>query len=542
MKALQFICILFCFQHLAFFPITSTAKQIDNLNKLITESRTSVNPLKAEPWAESGCAKVYSPANVGNQLGTMEGDKIDCLPGQPEGVDFDQYAGYVTVNQTAGRALFYYFVESPKNSSTNPLVLWLNGGPGCSSLGYGAMEELGPFRVNSDGKTLYRNKYSWNNVANVIFLESPAGVGFSYSNTSSDYKTVGDKRTAEDSYIFLVNWLERFPQYKNRDFYITGESYAGHYVPQLACTILSNNKITNQTVINLKGIAVSSSIPCAHFILGPIVPLCSDLPVIPLLRCQKYCFQPIHDHDIWFLLRTYHSKIGNAYVDDSTTLQGTYDYYWTHALNSDETHAAITKNCDFVTGNLTRQCIQYLDQGDEEVGDIDPYDIYAPLCNSSAPKTPSPGSVNNFDPCSDNYVISYLNLPEVKKALHAIKTTWSPCSYKIQEWGDSPSTVLPTIKQLIASGIRLWVYSGDVDGVIPVTSSRYAINTFKLPVTNAWRAWYSNRDEVGGYVVEYEGLVLATVRGAGHEVPSYQPERALAMISSYLRGTLPPSF
>lgn len=94
-------------------------------------------------------------------------------------------------------------------------------------------------------------------VANVIFLESPAGVGFSYSNTSSDYAT-GDKKTAEDTYTFLVNWLERYPQYKTRDFYITGESYAGHYVPQLAYTILSRNKYTNQTIINLKGIAVSS--------------------------------------------------------------------------------------------------------------------------------------------------------------------------------------------------------------------------------------------------------------------------------------------
>lgn len=104
-------------------------------------------------------------------------------------------------------------------------------------------------------------------VANVIFLESPAGVGFSYSNTSSDYIT-GDKKTAEDSYTFLVNWLERFPQYKSRDFYITGESYAGHYVPQLAYTILSNNNTTNQT-INLKGIAVSSySIKISKFFVS----------------------------------------------------------------------------------------------------------------------------------------------------------------------------------------------------------------------------------------------------------------------------------
>lgn len=62
------------------------------------------------------------------QDGLMQADKIEKLPGQPDGVDFDQYAGYVTVDPQAGRALFYYFVESPENSSTNPLVLWLNGG------------------------------------------------------------------------------------------------------------------------------------------------------------------------------------------------------------------------------------------------------------------------------------------------------------------------------------------------------------------------------------------------------------------------------
>jgi serine carboxypeptidase-like clade II len=96
-------------------------------------------------------------------------------------------------------------------------------------------------------------------VANILFLESPAGVGFSYSNTTSDYDKSGDKSTAKDAYVFLINWLERFPQYKTRDFYITGESYAGHYVPQLASTILHNNKLYNNTVINLKGISVCSN-------------------------------------------------------------------------------------------------------------------------------------------------------------------------------------------------------------------------------------------------------------------------------------------
>jgi serine carboxypeptidase-like clade 2 len=92
--------------------------------------------------------------------------------------------------------------------------------------------------------------------ANVLFLESPAGVGFSYSNTTSDYEKSGDKRTAEDNYVFLVNWLERFSEYKDREFYVSGESYAGHYVPELAHTILYHNKKAKKTIINLKGILV----------------------------------------------------------------------------------------------------------------------------------------------------------------------------------------------------------------------------------------------------------------------------------------------
>ncbi|GAA0165323.1 serine protease [Lithospermum erythrorhizon] len=212
--------------------------------------RRSVNSVISDEYQESD---EYKPIYIGDQDGLKGVDKILSLPGQPI-VNFDQYSGYVTIDPNALRALFYYFAES-ENPTTKPLVLWFNGGPGCSSIGNGALMELGPFRVNPDGKTLWQNKYAWNKVANIIFLESPAGVGFSYSNRSSDYVT-GDEQTASDSYTFLVNWLERFPEYKTRDMFIAGESYAGHYVPQLTKLILHNNKLTNQTIINLKGIAV----------------------------------------------------------------------------------------------------------------------------------------------------------------------------------------------------------------------------------------------------------------------------------------------
>ncbi|KAK4477054.1 hypothetical protein RD792_016256 [Penstemon davidsonii] len=428
----------------------------------------------------------YSPVYVAPQDGLKKADHILSLPGQPQ-VSFSQYSGYVTVDPKAGRALFYWFTES-EDSSTKPLVLWLNGGPGCSSIGNGAMTELGPFRVNPDGKTLWHNKNSWNTLANILFLESPAGVGFSYSNTTSDYVT-GDKRTAADSYTFLVNWLERFPEYKTRDFYITGESYAGHYVPQLAQLILNNNKITNQTVINLKGIA-----------------------------------------------------IGNAYIDYEDEMSGMYDYFWTHALISDEHHNAILNNCNFSTmASVTEKCQESTDEADDDIGNVFFYDIYAPLCGSNST---SP-SLSQYDPCSDDYVFTYLNTPEVQKALHANVTgtpgPWDSCNdFIFYNWNEEPETVLPVIKELMASGISVWIYSGDTDGRVPVTTSRYSLNKLGTQVKTPWYAWY-NQGEVGGYAVEYQNVTFVTIRGAGHFVPSYQPERAFTFFSSFLEGKLPPT-
>ncbi|CAH9080428.1 unnamed protein product [Cuscuta epithymum] len=150
---------------------------------------------------------------LSNTTTDQEKDKISHLPGQPENVDFLQYSGYVTVNEQAGRALFYWLVESPAsrgNPEEKPLLLWLNGGPGCSSVAYGAAEEIGPFHINADGKSLYLNPYSWNNLANLLFLESPAGVGFSYSNTTSDLYTAGDQRQPRMHIYFSSIGLKDF--------------------------------------------------------------------------------------------------------------------------------------------------------------------------------------------------------------------------------------------------------------------------------------------------------------------------------------------
>ncbi|OAE21763.1 hypothetical protein AXG93_2550s1000 [Marchantia polymorpha subsp. ruderalis] len=432
-------------------------------------------------------------------------DKIDRLPGQPP-VGFDQYSGYVTVDAFAGRALFYWLVEAWTDAPNKPLVLWLNGGPGCSSIAYGAAEELGPFLIDPDASTLYLNSYSWNSEANLLFLESPAGVGFSYTNTSSDLNNTGDASTAIDASRFLINWFERFPQYKNRPFYIAGESYAGHYVPQLA-HVLHNHPVTKKhslSHINLKGIL-----------------------------------------------------LGNAELDNYADSAGQIDYWYHHAMISYETYLGIKKHCKWNHEYYTDDCYNLLGYAQAyEIGNIDLYSLYTPKCLNGSNsrvisrhkrrlKIPNQLEEPAYDPCSENYAEVYFNRPDVQKALHAnttgISYRWTACSSTLFAlWQDTPDSVLWILKELIAAKLRVWVYSGDADGVVPVQGTRYSLNSLNLTIKSPWFPWYMPNQQVGGRSVEYEGLTFVTIRGAGHEVPLLHRGPSLVLFRSFLSGQSVP--
>ncbi|GAA0170761.1 serine protease [Lithospermum erythrorhizon] len=434
---------------------------------------------------------------------TMQDVVID-LPGQPS-ISFLHYAGYVTVNQENGRALFYWFYEAATLPEEKPLVLWLNGGPGCSSVGYGATQEIGPFFLDTNTNGLKLNPYSWNREANLLFLESPIGVGFSYSNTSSDYDNIGDAFSADDAYAFLHQWFLKFPSYRTRTFYIAGESYAGKYVPELAELIHDNNKDVS-LFIDLKGIMV-----------------------------------------------------GNPETSDAEDWMGIVDYAWSHAVISDETHKTIKQSCDFKGNNTwTDECSQAVDEIFKQYGEIDIYSLYTSTCieNSSGPDTKSTkavskrsskmmlGLLGGFDPCLDGYAKTYYNRPDVQTALHVsdglMLKNWTICNMTVfHKWKDSKDSVLPIYKKLIDAGLRIWVYSGDTDGRVPVLSTRYSLSSLGLPITRAWRPWYHQR-QVGGWVQEYNGLTFATFRGAGHDVPTFKPSESLAFFSSFLAGLSPP--
>ena len=167
------------------------------------------------------------------------------------GVDPDtkQYSGYLDDNEN-DKHLFYWFFESRNDPENDPVVLWLNGGPGCSSL-TGLFLELGPSRIN-EKLELVPNPYSWNNNASVIFLDQPVNVGYSYSSSSVSNTVAAGK----DVYALLTLFFEQFPEYAEQDFHIAGESYAGHYIPVFGSEILSHKKRN----INMKSVMIGNGL------------------------------------------------------------------------------------------------------------------------------------------------------------------------------------------------------------------------------------------------------------------------------------------
>lgn len=241
--------------------------------------------------------------------------------------------------------------------------------------------------------------------------------------------------------------------------------------------------------------------------------------------------------------------IGNAAINDETDNYGQYEFFASHALNSPQTLADVKQYCNFSPATKDKpspQCLKALGKSDNDTMGIDVYSIYAPIChNSNLTATPKKVSFTEYDPCNDYYVYAYMNRADVQLALHANVTklnfAWDLCSDAINGWKDSPLTTLPLIQEAVSGGLRVWIYSGDTDGRVPVTSTQLSLKKMNLTTTSVWYPWTLDK-EVGGYAEVYGGLTFATVRGAGHEVPAYQPTRALALIKYFLSGQKLPLF
>ncbi|KAL0921204.1 hypothetical protein M5K25_008256 [Dendrobium thyrsiflorum] len=189
--------------------------------------------------------------------------KVTHLPGflQQSALPFYLETGYVEVDEFYGVQLFYYFIESERNPREDPLLLWLTGGPGCSALS-GLALEIGPLKIRSERyngslPNLVYRPYSWTKISNIIFLDSPVGSGFSFSNHPEGYET-GDKSWSKHAVIFLRKWLMDHPQFLSNPLYIAGDSYAGKVVPLVVHNILNGNDLEEQQKFNIQGYIIGN--------------------------------------------------------------------------------------------------------------------------------------------------------------------------------------------------------------------------------------------------------------------------------------------
>jgi serine carboxypeptidase-like clade 1 len=417
-------------------------------------------------------------------------DQVTSLPDFHYKISFNHYAGYITVDEKRGRRLFYWFVESQRAPLDDPVTMWLNGGPGCSSLD-GMLYEHGPFHFERPlsfppNDTLYLNPHSWNKVSNMLYVEAPAGVGFSYSDTRTDYNT-NDTQTAADNYQFILNWFERFPQFRNNDFYVAGESYAGIYVPSLAYNIVKGNQ-AGKPRVNIKGMLV-----------------------------------------------------GNGVTDYKIEADSFIQFAWYHGLYSNDLHSKIEAVCkDFM--NPTPTCNRLIADMYAAIGNVNIYDIYLPCYNpfpmSQSIAARARAGYRSEVPCIDSSVAeNYLNRADVRTALHAEPVSkigaWAICSDKIN-YTSVYSSVIPFYPTLM-DNIRILIYSGDVDGAVPFVGTQKWVDSLKRHVVSKWQPWSVGR-QVAGYVTIYDKITFLTVKGAGHMVPQWKPAQAFRMFQNMMEG------
>ncbi|KAF2907301.1 carboxypeptidase C 1 isoform X2 [Oryza sativa Japonica Group] len=467
---------------------------------------------------------------------------VKSVPGFDGALPSKHYAGYVTVEEQHGRNLFYYLVESERDPAKDPLVLWLNGGPGCSSFD-GFVYEHGPFNFESGGSAkslpkLHLNPYSWSKVSSVIYLDSPAGVGLSYSKNTSDYNT-GDLKTAADSHTFLLKqWFQLYPEFLSNPFYIAGESYAGVYVPTLSHEVVKGLHDGVKPTINFKGYMVGNGVCDTVFDGNALVPFAHGMALISddiyqeaqtachgnywnttTDKCENALYKvdtSINDLNIYDILEPcYHSKTIKKVTPANTKLPKSFQHLGT-----------TTKPLAVRTRMHGRA-----------------WPLRAPVRAGRVPSWQefARGSRPSGVPCmSDEVATAWLNNDDVRAAIHAQPVSsigsWLICTNVLDFIHDAGS-MISYHKNLTGQGYRAFIYSGDHDMCVPYTGTEAWTRSLGYGVIDSWRPWHLN-GQVSGYTQGYEhGLTFATIKGAGHTVPEYKPQESLAFYSRWLAGS-----
>ncbi|XP_014499786.1 serine carboxypeptidase-like 12 [Vigna radiata var. radiata] len=433
---------------------------------------------------------------------------VRFLPGFDGPLPFLLQTGYVEVGESKAEEnaeLFYYFLESENDPKGDPLLLWLTGGPGCSAFS-GLVFEIGPLsfenqEYNGSLPNLTLKPQSWTKVSSIIFVDLPAGTGFSYPKTELAVNQSASK-IVRHAHQFLRKWLIDHPEFLSNEVYIAGDSFCGLPIPVLVQEISHGNEAGIQPWINLQG-----------YILG----------------------NPI-----------------------TTFTEKNYEIPFNHgmALISDELYQSLQRNCRGEYQNIDPTnafCARDMQSYEESISGISTGHVLEPDCDESALRNPIqdtwscrrslvhesyPLTMPPLNCRAHAYVLSsyWANDDNVRKALHIRKGTkgkWKRCNYDIPFKTDI-SNSFQYHANLSRKGYRSLIYSGDHDMIVPFLSTQAWIRALNYSIVSDWRQWYYN-GQVAGYTRTYSNrMTFATVKGGGHTAPEFKPEECLAMFMRWI--------
>ncbi|XP_050895070.1 serine carboxypeptidase-like 50 [Lathyrus oleraceus] len=394
-------------------------------------------------------------------------------------------SGYLPVTSTSNSSIFYTFYEAQNSSlslSQTPLLIWLQGGPGCSSM-IANFYELGPYRVTKS-LTLQPNPGSWNRIFGLLFLDNPIGTGFSVASTPQEIPT-DQNGVAKHLFAAITRFIQLDPVFKHRPIYITGESYAGKYVPAIGYYILQKNaelkELKESQRVNLAGLA-----------------------------------------------------IGDGLTDPVTQVV-------THAANAYYTGLINEKQKNEME-KAQLEAVRLVERGNWSEATDARNNVLSLLRNMTGLATLYDYSRNV--PYDDDLVEKLLNIAEVKKAL-GVKVdesfVYEICSDLVGDvlHDDVMKSVKFMVEKLLKeSSTRLLLYQGQRDlrdGVVQVEAW---VKTMKwegiVEFLNGEREIWKVNGDVAGYVQKWKTLTNVVVLGGGHLLPNDQPLNSQAMIEDWV--------
>jgi len=410
-----------------------------------------------------------------------------------------QVSGYFDIQSTTNKHYFFWMFESKQTPSTAPVILWMTGGPGCSS-GLAVIAENGPCHINLETGQMYMNNYSWNNVANVIYIDQPAGVGFSYGDTTG-YDS-NETMVAEDMYHFMEAFYKAYPQYLTNPLFVYGESYGGHFAPATAHRIWQGNVKKEGVQMPLTGLSTGNGMTQPEIQLQWYGHLAYDW-------CKNVLGQPCISKSAF--------DTQQAAIPECVSLIKTCN-----ANANSSGCATAMNNC------LGSQMGPFQNTG------LNVYDVRKPCIGDLC---------YNF-----TYASAFMNRPDVQQSLGvaAQHIDWHVCSFSVngmfnRDWMRNFDSY---VKDLLNADIRVLVYSGDVDFICNWLGNKawtLALDWKNAKDFNAAAdlPWWLNEMPAGRFrtastTAHKLAFTFLQIHEAGHMVPMDQPERALEMVKHFL--------